>query len=138
MDMGTHTEYTIEKFEAGDINPARFDHEAHIYVGWLYMTTYERAEAIARFDAALRRLTAKVGATNKYNAMITWLFLLLIAARATDGERLAQLPRPQQRLVRRLPATRPPPRPRTAPQSAHRRLRKSRSQPERAAGQAWS
>jgi len=86
MDMGTHTEYTIEKFEAGDIDPARFDHEAHIYVGWLYMTTYEGAEAIARFDAALRRLTAKVGATNKYNAMITWLFLLLIAARATDGE----------------------------------------------------
>ena len=86
MTTGTDTRYTIEKFEAGDIDPARFDHEAHIYVGWLYMTTYDRADAIARFDAALRRLTAKVNAADKYNAMITWLFLLLIAARATEGE----------------------------------------------------
>ena len=56
MTTGTDTRYTIEKFEAGDIDPA------------------------------LRRLTAKVNAADKYNAMITWLFLLLIAARATEGE----------------------------------------------------
>ena len=79
-------EYTIERFEAGDIDPARFDHEAHIFVGWLYMTTYDRAVAIARFDAALRRLTEKIGAADKYNAMITWLFLLLIDERAKEGE----------------------------------------------------
>jgi len=86
MNTERHTEYTIEVFEAGDVDPARFDHEAHIYVGWLYMTTYDRAEAIARFDAALRRLTEKIGAADKYNAMITWLFLLLIDERAREGE----------------------------------------------------
>ena len=86
MNTGSHTEYTIERFEAGDIDPARFDHEAHIYVGWLYMSSYDRADAIARFDAALRRLTEKIGAADKYNAMITWLFLLLIDERATEGE----------------------------------------------------
>ena len=79
-------EYSIERFENGDVDPARFDHEAHIYVGWLYVTSYERAEAIASFDAALRRLTKKIGAEKKYNAIITWLFLLLIAERARDGE----------------------------------------------------
>ena len=79
-------EYSIERFENGDVDPARFDHEAHIYVGWLYVTSYERAEAIASFDAALRRLTRKIGAEKKYNAIITWLFLLLIAERARDGE----------------------------------------------------
>lgn len=86
MNSGSHTEYTIERFEAGDIDPARFDHEAHIYVGWLYMSRYDRADAIARFDAALRRLTEKIGAAGKYNAMITWLFLLLIDERAKEGE----------------------------------------------------
>ena len=79
-------EFTIERFETSDIDPARFDHEAHIYVGWLYVTTYARDEAVARFDAALQRLVRKIGAEQKYNAMITWLFLLLISERVRDGE----------------------------------------------------
>jgi hypothetical protein len=77
---------TIERFEASAIDPACFDHEAHVYVGWLYVMAYPRDDAIARFDDALRRLTEKIGATAKYNAMITWLFLKLIAERARTGE----------------------------------------------------
>ena len=77
---------TIERFEASAIDPACFDHEAHVYVGWLYIMTYAQDAAIARFDAALRRLTEKIGATAKYNAMITRLFQKLIAARARTGE----------------------------------------------------
>jgi hypothetical protein len=77
---------TIERFEASAIDPACFDHEAHVYVGWLYIMTYAQDDAIARFDAALRRLTEKIGATAKYNAMITWLFRKLIAERARTGE----------------------------------------------------
>ena len=79
-------ELTIEHFEAAEIDPARFDHEAHVYVGWLYVMAYPRREAVARFDAALKRLVEKVGAGDKYNAMITWLFLLLIAERARIDE----------------------------------------------------
>jgi hypothetical protein len=79
-------EFSIERFEAADIDPERFDHEAHVYVAWLYVTTLRRDEAIARFDGALRRLVAKIGAEGKYNAMITWLFLLLIAERSRKGE----------------------------------------------------
>ncbi len=77
---------TLGQFERGEIDPARFDHEAHIYVGWLYVSRYGRREAIARFDAALRRLVRKIGAESKYNAMITWLFLVLIADRARADE----------------------------------------------------
>ena len=84
--MQLQAEYSIEKFEAGDVDPARFDHEAHIYVGWLYVKAYECADAISQFDTALRRLTENIGATDKYNAMITWLFLLLIDERAQEGE----------------------------------------------------
>src|SRR5210317_990966 len=86
MDKETRDQLTLARFEAGDIDPALFDHEAHIYVAWQYIGSYARNDAIARFDAALRRLTEKIGATNKHNAMITWLFLLLIAERAQKGE----------------------------------------------------
>ena len=86
MRTGVEQEFSIAAFEAGDVDPARFNHQAHIYVGWLYVKAYGRADAIARFDAALRRLTDKIGATGKYNAMITWLFLLLIDERAKEGE----------------------------------------------------
>ena len=78
--------FTIDRFEAADLDPTRFDHEAHIYVAWLYLREFPRDEAVASFDAALRRLTEKIGATSKYNAMITWLFLLLIAERMLEGE----------------------------------------------------
>lgn len=77
---------TIERFEAADIEPDLFDHEAHVYVGWLYVTKYELAEAISRFDNGLRRLTARLGVPDKYHATITWLFLLLIAELSTKNE----------------------------------------------------
>ena len=88
MSGASRNELTIERFEAGAIDPTRFDHEAHVYVGWLYVTAYPRREAVARFDAALRRLVDRIGASDKYNAMITWLFLLLIAERTRDGDDL--------------------------------------------------
>ena len=77
---------TIGRFEAADVDPETFDHEAHVYVGWLYVMAYPRREAVARFDAALKRLVEKIGAGDKYNAMITWLYLLLIAERARSDE----------------------------------------------------
>ena len=80
------TIFTVDDFEAGVIDPSLFDHEAHVYVAWLYLKAFERDEAMGRFDAALRRLTRKIGATEKYNAMITWLFLKLIAERARENE----------------------------------------------------
>jgi len=78
----------LDSFEAGSIDPDAFDHEAHIYVAWLYLERYPVAEAIDRFTAALRRLTAKLGVPGKYHETITWIFLLLIAERraaATSG-----------------------------------------------------
>jgi hypothetical protein len=79
-------EITIERFESADIDPARFDHEAHVYVGWMYVREYELTEAIAKFDSGLKRLVSKLGAEGKYHATLTWFFLLLIADRAEDGE----------------------------------------------------
>ncbi len=86
MSIPAPPDITLEQFERGDVDPARFDHEAHVYVGWLYVSRFGRRDGIERFDAALRRLVAKIGAESKYNAMITWLFLVLIADRARQGE----------------------------------------------------
>ena len=86
MSIPERPAITLEQFERSDVDPALFDHEAHVYVGWLYVSRFGRREAIARFDAALKRLVTKLGAERKYNAMITWLFLVLIADRAREGE----------------------------------------------------
>ena len=86
MSSALQKTFTIERFEEGAIDPACFDHEAHVYVAWLYLQTHEHTLAIRRFDAALRRLTEKFGAAARYDAMITWLFLKLIAERSRDGE----------------------------------------------------
>jgi hypothetical protein len=40
MDKETRDQLTIARFEAGDIDPALFDHEAHIYVAWQYIGNY--------------------------------------------------------------------------------------------------
>ena len=79
-------EFTIERFEAADIDPDRFDHEAHVYVAWLYVRQYRLTEAIAKFDSGLKRLVKKLGAEGKYHATLTWFFMLLIAERAEEGE----------------------------------------------------
>ena len=78
--------YTIEQFEAAAIDPDLFDHEAHVFVGWQYVMAWPLGEAVSRFDAALRRLVAKLGAESKYHATLTWFYLLLIHERAIDGE----------------------------------------------------
>jgi len=77
---------TITDFEAGRVDPEFFDHEAHVYVAWLYVRRFPLAEAISRFDGALRRLTDGLGVPGKYHATITWMFLVLIAERCHDGE----------------------------------------------------
>ncbi|MEE4163213.1 MAG: hypothetical protein V2I25_11965 [Woeseiaceae bacterium] len=77
----TLTEYTIERFERLDVDPARFDHAAHIYVARLFLAHYPEREAIDRFSRALRRLTLAAGAPEKYHATITGFYLRTIARR---------------------------------------------------------
>ena len=79
-------EFTIEKFEASDIDPDRFNHEAHVYVAWLYVREYELSDAIGRFTAGLKRLVSKFGAEGKYHTTLTWFLTLLIAERIETNE----------------------------------------------------
>lgn len=90
MSAQHRAELSIARFESGDVDPARFDHAAHIYVAWLYVRAYPGKEAVTRFDAALRRFTGRIGARDKYNATVTWLFMLLITERSRTGEGWAE------------------------------------------------
>ena len=86
MSCVTDPTLSIADFEAGRVDPERFDHEAHVFVGWQYVTRYPLVEAVSRFDGALRRLTRKLGVPGKYHATITWLYLVLIAERSRGLE----------------------------------------------------
>ncbi len=86
MNTRQNAELSIARFEAGDIDPACFDHAAHIFIAWLYVHAYPGKEAVTRFDAALQKFTSRIGARAKYSAMVTWLFMLLIIERARPGE----------------------------------------------------
>jgi len=86
MSRNLEPTLTIEQFESGQIDPEHFDHEAHVYIGWLYVREFELAVAIAKFDAGLKRLTTHLGVPEKYHATITWLFLFLIAERFDSNE----------------------------------------------------
>ena len=72
---------TIAAFEDGVVDIDAFDHEAHVYLGWLYTREFELLEAVRRFTAALTRLTRDLGIPGKYHETITWFYLLLIAER---------------------------------------------------------
>lgn len=81
MNAAAKPALTVDAFENGAIDPGAFDHEAHVYVAWLYLERFPLLEAIAKFDAALRRLTVTLGIPGKYHATITWFFMMLIAER---------------------------------------------------------
>jgi hypothetical protein len=72
---------SIENFESADIDAAKFNHHAHVYVGWCYLQECPLLEGVASFTHALRRLTKRLGADKKYNETISWFFLVVIAER---------------------------------------------------------
>lgn len=74
---------SIKRFEALDMIPAEFNHEAHVYVAWCYLRDHDLLTSIDRYRSALRRLTQKFGVPEKYHETITWFYLIAVAERAT-------------------------------------------------------
>jgi len=85
MNAAAVPEVCVDSFEAGTIDVDAFDHEAHIYVAWLYLEQHSLLEATGLFANALRRLTQKLGIPGKYHETITWFFMFLIAERRTES-----------------------------------------------------
>jgi hypothetical protein len=85
MSAAPIPQFTVELFEAGTIDVDAFDHDAHIYVAWLYLERHELLEAIQNFTAALKRLTTQLGIPGKYHETITWFFMVLIEERRKES-----------------------------------------------------
>ena len=86
MNAVLQPDLTIQAFEAGTFDVEAFDHEAHVYIGWLYLESYSLLESISRFTASLKRLTADLGNPGKYHETNTWFFLVLIDERRTHAQ----------------------------------------------------
>ncbi|MDH3374067.1 MAG: hypothetical protein OEM85_11880 [Gammaproteobacteria bacterium] len=81
MNVAAIPQITVAAFEDGALDVAAFDHEAHVYVAWLYLNELPLLDAIDRFSAALKKLTTSLGVPGKYHETITWFFMMLIAER---------------------------------------------------------
>ena len=84
MNAVLKPDFSIDAFELGEIDPDAFDHQAHVYVAWLYLERFPLPVALGKFEAALRRLTVKLGIPGKDHMTITWFYLLLISERRAD------------------------------------------------------
>ena len=81
MNAAAIPQISIEVFESGRIDADMFDHEAHIYVAWLYLDQYPVLQATQRYMKSLKRITAALGISGKYHETITWFFMFLIDER---------------------------------------------------------
>ena len=74
----------VADFEAGTIDNTTFGHPDHVRVIWEFIHAYGTLEAVGRFEAGLKRITAAAGHPEKYHATITHAFAFLV------GQRIAQ------------------------------------------------
>jgi hypothetical protein len=81
MNAAAKPQVSIEAFESGSIDAEAFDHDAHIYVAWLYLEQYPVLQAAQHYTDALKRLTRQLGIPGKYHETITWFFMFLIDER---------------------------------------------------------
>lgn len=81
MSAATLPDCSIEAFESGTLDVETFDHQAHIYIAWLYLDRYPVLQAAHRYAESLKRLTTQLGIPGKYHETITWFFMFLIDER---------------------------------------------------------
>lgn len=89
MIDGSLNSITIEALELGTIDVEAFDHEAHVFAAWRFISDLPLPEAIERFSGALIRLTRDLGVPEKYHGTVTWFYMLLIAERRQPGQEWA-------------------------------------------------
>ena len=61
----------LKEMEQGNLDPRLFTHEAHLRWGWLLLKEYGLDQAIFKACSQLKRYTANLGASDKYNETVT-------------------------------------------------------------------
>lgn len=73
-------EELYEALADGSLDPAGFDHEAHIRLAWYYLTRWPYAEALQNFNHDFQRFVVNAGAAGKYHKTLTDALLQLISS----------------------------------------------------------
>lgn len=60
-----------EQFRNLKLNPELFDHEAHLRLAWIHITTYGIEKALDTISSQLKAYVVHVGAADKYNKTAT-------------------------------------------------------------------
>jgi hypothetical protein len=74
----------LRRFERGELDPATFDHVAHVRVGFAVVRSAPFDQALARFASALRLLAERAGRPDKFHMTVTVGYLALIARRVAE------------------------------------------------------
>lgn len=68
----------VVAFENASVDPAVFDHRAHVFVAWCYLKELSLEQALPRYVEHLQKLTRKLGVPQKYHATLTWAYMVLL------------------------------------------------------------
>ena len=71
--------------ESCAIDPAAFNHAAHLRAGFLYLQRHDFADALGRMRRAIRNFAATIGKDGLYHETITTAFMTLINERIATG-----------------------------------------------------
>jgi hypothetical protein len=74
----------LQRFESGEIDPATFDHRAHIVTAFGLLQQAPYLDAVVRYVKGIKQLAVAAGVPHKFNLTITIAFLSLIAERLED------------------------------------------------------
>lgn len=76
----------LHAFETLTFPPAKFHHEDHVRLAWIYLRESSLLEALDRFTTSLQRFADAIGKSALYHATITWAYMLLIHERMARGD----------------------------------------------------
>ena len=72
-------------FEDLTLDAEKFNHEQHLLLAWHYLRHNPLPEAMILLRDGLLKLTAHLGATDKYHETITFAILMLVFERKNHG-----------------------------------------------------
>lgn len=79
--MSAPADSFLERFEALALSAADFGHADHVRAAFAMLERYDFTTACARYAGVIKAMAARAGASDKFNATITFAFMSVIAER---------------------------------------------------------
>ncbi len=85
METDDAIDRELAALDQGMLDLANFPHREHLRLAFHMLSRHAFSEAVSRFSAALKLLTAKVGKPEVYHETMTVAYLAIIAERKARG-----------------------------------------------------